>query len=67
MWEEDDDAEPAQELKSRYCVAELPLRLPALRAPMDKPDPKMGIGERSHWAPASRTAGGRTCLLARLP
>lgn len=31
---------------SRYVVAELPVRLPLLRPPMDKPNPKLGVGER---------------------
>lgn len=30
----------------RYVVAELPVRLPLLRPPMDKPNPKLGVGER---------------------
>lgn len=36
----------------RYVVAELPVRLPLLRPPMDKPNPKLGVGER-----CSRSAG----------
>ncbi|GAB4821177.1 hypothetical protein N2152v2_008223 [Parachlorella kessleri] len=30
--------------KSRYVVAELPLKLQTLRAPQDKPNPKLGVG-----------------------
>lgn len=30
--------------RSRYVVAELPLRLQAQRAPQDKPNPKLGVG-----------------------
>ena len=31
--------------KSRYVVAELPHKLQTLRAPQDKPNPKLGVGE----------------------
>lgn len=43
--------------KSRYLVAELPVRLPMVpRPPTDKPNPKLGVGEwprekggSAHW------------------
>jgi hypothetical protein len=31
--------------RSRYVVAELPVKLQALRAPQDKPNPRLGVGE----------------------
>lgn len=43
--------------KSRYVVAELPVRLPMVpRQPTDKPNPKLGVGE---WA------AGRQLVLLR--
>lgn len=33
--------------RSRYIVAECPLRMPTAKAPIDKPNPKLGIGENA--------------------
>lgn len=44
QWEEDLTADCSVDAKSRYVVAELPLRLPAVKAPLDKPNPRMGMG-----------------------
>ena len=41
----DDDCGEVAETKSRYVVAELPVRLPVLRPALDKPNPKLGVGE----------------------
>ena len=41
----DDDCGEVAETKSRYVVAELPVRLPVLRPVLDKPNPKLGVGE----------------------
>ena len=46
QWEEDLTADCSVDAKSRYVVAELPLRLPAVKAPLDKPNPRMGMGEQ---------------------
>lgn len=46
-WGEGEDGDlPATATKSRYVVAELPVKLPVLRpAPPDKPTGRLGVGE----------------------
>ncbi len=53
---EDEGAGEVVITRSRYVVAELPLRLQALRVPQDKPNPRLGVGERSR--PARRQPAG---------
>ena len=52
--EEGDSCELLPATKSRYVVAELPLRLPVLRPAMDKPNPKLGVGECAAAGATSR-------------
>jgi WD40 repeat protein len=44
------DAPPAPAPRARYEVAPLPLRLPYTRPPLDKPNPRMGVG-LAEWSP----------------
>ena len=43
--EDEEDGMASLTSKSRYVVAELPVRLPVQRVPADKPNPKLGVGE----------------------
>ena len=36
---------PAGEPKSRYIIQQLPVKLPNQKPPLDKPNPKLGVGE----------------------
>jgi hypothetical protein len=42
--------EPEEALRSRYVVADLPVRLPATRPPVDRPNPRMGVSLAA-WSP----------------
>jgi hypothetical protein len=42
----DDEGGELAVTKSRYVVAELPVRVPSVRPALDKPQPKLGVGER---------------------
>lgn len=41
----DDESGEMAVTKSRYVVAQLPLRVPVVRPVLDKPNPKLGVGE----------------------
>ena len=43
--EPDDEGGELAATKSRYVVAQLPVRVPVVRAALDKPNPKLGVGE----------------------
>lgn len=38
---------PPGEPKSRYVIQQLPVKLPNQKPPLDKPNPKLGVGELS--------------------
>jgi hypothetical protein len=61
----DDDCGEVAETKSRYVVAELPVRLPVLRPALDKPNPKLGVGE--WWLTDTGPAVAGAWLAATLP
>ena len=51
---------PAGEPKSRYVIQQLPVQLPNQKPPLDKPNPKLGVGELSfipngHCGPKAMT------------
>lgn len=50
----DDEVGEMALTKSRYVVAELPVRMPVVRPAVDKPNPKLGIGE---WPPVMVQGG----------
>lgn len=43
-------ASAAQEVRSRYIICELPTNIPTTRPPLDKPNPKLGVGVVT-WSP----------------
>lgn len=51
-------------MRSRYIVCETPLKIQAIKAPQDKPNPRIGVGEclTSRYFLLRRSSSPRSCV-----